>query len=410
MKKYSFLILALAAVLCACNNNGNEVKEPVVLRLNQQQQQMLQVTNDFSFDLLREVKAKENKANIVLSPLSASFALGMVMNGADGNTLKEMQTALGFNEEYAIEDINEYYRKLISNLPYLDKTNTLKIANSIWAQNGFPFYDSFIKTNKEWFSSKVENVDFTNKKTADKINRWAADNTNNLIKEVVSADEIADAVMVLANALYFKGIWKEKFNKDNTRPFDFTTARGNTIQTPMMQQTHSFKYAETEEGQLLEMDYKEEKYTMDILLPAKEQSLDKLTASMTSEKWQEWMEKMQYCQVRVRLPKLETRYEVELKEALKATGIVDAFTPAADFSKMSEQDLFINRVKQLCYLKIDEEGTEAAAVTVVGMKNSAVEYEEPKIYDFFVDRPYLMVIREKNYGTILFTAAIGDPG
>ena len=215
MKKYSFLILALAAVLCACNNNGNGVKEPVVLRLNQQQQQMLQVTNDFSFDLLREVAAMEEKQNIVLSPLSASMLLGMVMNGADGETLQQMQTALGFDEDYPILDINEYYNQLIEALPALDKTNTVKIANSIWAQQEFPIYDSFKNVNKEYFYAQVDNVDFRNPdKVVQQINKWAARNTNNLIKEVIKKDDINPlTAMILANALYFKGIWEEKFNE-----------------------------------------------------------------------------------------------------------------------------------------------------------------------------------------------------
>ena len=406
MKKTIYIIAALAAVLSACNGNG--VKEPVVLRLNQQQQQMLQVTNDFSFDLMREVAAIESKQNIVLSPLSASMMLGMVMNGADGETLQQMQTALGFDEEYPIEDINEYYNQLIKALPALDKTNTVKIANSIWAQQEFPIYDSFKNVNKEYFYAQVDNVDFLNTgKVVQQINQWAAKNTNNLIKEVIKEDDIdSRTVMILANALYFKGIWKEKFTKSNTQKRDFYLADGKTVKVDMMEQTENFLYADVEGGKLLEMDYKEGKYCMDILLPNEGNTIHEMISMLDAEQWNQWLKGMATYEVSVRLPKVEVKYDAQLNDVLVAIGMKDAFNPyAADFSKMSEKELFLDVVKQFCYIKVDEEGTEAAAVTWGSMLDNAVMMP----MQFYADRPYLMVIREKQYGTILFTAVIGNP-
>ena len=409
MKNLIKTIFASAVILLmmACNNNG--VINPKVLRLNQQQEEMLQVSNDFSFNLLREVAAIEEKENIVLSPLSASIMLGMVMNGADGETLKQMKQALGF-KDYPIEDINDYYNQLIDALPELDKTNKLKIANSIWVQQEFPIYDSFKNINKEYFYAKVDNVDFQSSgKVVQQINRWAAQNTNNLIKEVIKENEITDqTIMILANALYFKGIWKEKFTKSDTQKRDFRLANGKTVAVDMMQQTEEFRYADVEGGKLLEMDYKEGKYCMDILLPKEGITLKQMISKLNAEQWNQWMGNMRTYEVDVRIPKIEVKYDTNLTDPLKSTGMDLAFNPmAADFSKMSEIGLYLRLVKQFCYMKVDEEGTEAAAVTWGVMDKATAAPFEPKT--FYADRPYLMVIREKQYGTILFTAAIGNP-
>lgn len=408
-----FVAIAMLMISCEKDNDaiatGNGVTNPKELRLTARQTEMLQVSNDFTFNLLRKVKQENEHGNVVLSPLSASMMLGMVMNGADGATLSQLKTSLGFNDEYSIEEINGYYHELIDALPALDKTNTMKLAYSIWAQINFPFYKTFIDTNKQWFSAKVDNEDFSDSRIADIINQWAAQNTNNLITKVVTPQELEDAKMVLANALYFKGIWKEKFSKNTTRHEDFNTADGTTIKVSMMSLKKSFKHAYIDDGQLLEMDYKEGKYCMDILLPDKEKNLDNVIAALTAEKWNTWLSKIYSQEVNVRFPKLETKYDAELNVPLIGTGIVDAFSPLkADFSKMSEIGLYLSIVKQSCYLKVDEEGTEAAAVTI-GIMEPTADLPTHEPVNFIVDRPYLMVIREKQYGTILFTAAIGNP-
>lgn len=406
MKKYFFIIL-LAALLAACSSN--EVVSPKKLVLTPAQQQMTAVSNDFSFSLLREIALSETEqSNIVVSPLSAAFLLGMVANGADGETYEQLKTALGFGKDYPSDDINEYYRVLLDALPALDASNKVCIANSMWAQKDFPFLDSFVATEKKYFYAKVDNVDFADSRTADKINKWVADNTKNLIKDVVSPADLQNAVMVLANALYFKGIWQDKFKKEITKPFDFTTSDGSTVKADMMQRTAVYLYGEFENGQLLEINYKDGKYCMDIFLPARESSLNDVVATLDAEQWNDMLKHLLDYKVNVRLPKAELSYNKRLNESLQSLGITSAFSPAAaDFSRMSERDVYLSLVKQMCYMKVDEEGTEAAAVTIGVIAPTAVEPEP--MPNFYVDRPYMMLIREKQYGTVLFTALVGNP-
>lgn len=400
-------VVLFAILLLGCSG-GNGVKEVKRLAFDSQQRQLSANCNDFSFNLLNTVAEGDQSANIIVSPLSASMLLGMVMNGADGNTLAQMRLTLGFGDEFSTETVNDYYRQLIDALPALDRTNKVMIANSMWVQDGFDLLASFTDVNHDYFYAKTDNVDFHNPKTADKINKWASDNTKGLIKEVVKADEIADMMAVLANALYFKGIWDEQFEKTDTRNKDFTTAAGQTGKVPTMHLTKELFYTDTEEGQLLQMDYKEHQYCMDIYLPAKGVDLRESLRGLTSEVWGQWLENMREYEVSVALPKFECRYNSEFNKPLQQMGITDAFSAFANFSRMSSTPLYLSLVKQFCYMKVDEEGTEAAAVTWAGVeKCSAPPPLEHR--DFIADHPFAVFIREKQFGTILFTAIVGNP-
>ena len=403
----NFFVSAALCLLCACSGNG--VKEPVRLELSSAEMSITDDCNDFSFELLKSVYANDaTSENIIVSPLSASMLLGMVMNGADGNTLAQMRDVLDFDEDMSLLEINEYYRKLIDALPALDKTNKVCIANSIWAQNGYPFYDNFLNTNKKYFSAAVRNVDFSDSKTVDVINKWASDNTNKLIPKVVEQQDLADVRMLLANALYFNGIWREEFDKSDTRQQEFTTSSGQAILVDRMNQTHDFAYADLEDAQLLEMNYKENMYCMDILLPAEGRSLNDIVDKLDADSWRESLAKMDFFDVTVSMPKFKLGYNTSLVKALLKMGMSDAFNPMqADFSRMSENELYLSQVKQFCQLNVDEKGTEAAAITWGTMKDSAVGPDFHR--NFIVNRPFMLVIRERQYGTILFIATIGNP-
>ena len=242
--------------------------------------------------------------------------------------------------------------------------------------------------------------------TANIINQWADEKTNHLITDIVKPENIQNAIMVLANALYFKGKWETEFQKNNTYQRDFTLRSGEKKKVDMMHLSEEgFEYADVKNGQLLELNYKGGKYCMDILLPKQGLDIKDMLAELTLDKWEAALERLQYMTVNVALPKVKLRYNRDLTEDLKAAGIKRAFDASAQFSKVSPLPTFLGWVKQFCYMAVDEEGTEAAAVTVGEYECTAIPVDRV----FVADRPYLMVIREKKYGSILFVAVVGEP-
>lgn len=402
MKK--FFILLYAVGLCSCQGNG--VMAPVTLKLSPKQEQLTQKSNDFSYSLLKTVYENETNAeNVIISPLSASMMLGMLMNGADGQTLAQMKKTFDFSDE-SMDEVNDYYKTLINALPRLDKSNTIKLANSLWVAENCELLSDFKKTNKESFNATIKNVDFSDKRTAETINRWAFDNTNKMIDQVVTPEDLYKARLVLANALYYKGIWKEKFDKASTSKQHFTTLRNNTIEVDRMHQTDDFGYADLKYAKMLEMNYKEGMYCMDVILPSNESTLSEVIDTLAAGEWGNFVNALHTCEVSVGMPKFKLGYDCELNTPLQKLGMLEVFTTNADLSKVSVESLYLSKVKQTCKLNVDEEGTEAAAVTVGIMPPTAPPPSQRK--EFYVDRPFICIIREKQYGTILFMAAVGN--
>ena len=443
------ILFAMAVVFCACNvqvlhpddksyenhdwDDGNGVTTPVVLKLSSRQEQLLQQSNEFSLNLLRQVyEAETESENVIISPLSASMALSMLMNGADGETLKQMKATLGFGD-WSEEDVNEFNKLMLTSLPCLDTCTQMELANSLWFQEGFPVQDAFTELNKQYFMAQVENVDFTNPATADLINAWAAKHTHDLIKKVVNPEMIADCVTLLANALYFKGVWADKFDKEQTIDEDFTSSKNVRQVVDMMHKWKNMKYCylSDKNAQLLELDYLGGAYCMDLLLPSKDSDIPTLLKSLQADEMQTWENKfwpedeIEYYdyeademktvrqrrleEVKVQMPKFTLRYERKLNNDIQALGMKDMFNMSlANFSRLSEIPTYVSFVKQNTFMSVDEAGTEAAAVTTIGLEGTSIG-EPPKVPEMYINRPFLLFIREKQYGTILFAAVIGNP-
>ena len=409
MKKV-FLFGAMLCMLVACNGkNGNGVTQPKKLKLNSTEKELVNHCNDFSFNLLAQVASDDENENVVLSPLSASMLLGMLMNGADGETLAQMQAVTGFGSDVAIEDINAYYRQLIDVLPALDKYTNVNLANGIWAHEKFPVRETFVEACKKNFDAEAKNVPtFMDDKVLEEINKYAAKHTNNRIKKVIDKSMVSDAtVMALLNALYFKSEWAQKFKKSDTKKQSFTTLNGKKIQTDMMYNGAEWNYGRGEDYQLVELPYQGDAYCADIILPAEGIDIRTWTKSLNAERWQEMVDRIYSTEVTLLMPKFSLNYRRSLAGDLQALGITDAFDEQqANFSRLSEMRTFINLFLQYTFMQVDEEGTEAAAVTVATMDLTTAA-SLPK--QLTIDRPFLFVIREREYGTILFTALIGHP-
>lgn len=377
MLKKTIAALSLLSILAACQNDENpskpEPKPRKDISLTRVEQSLLDANTDFAFRFFSQVcNTEDEKPNVFVSPLSASLCLSMISNGASGNTLTEMQDVLGFPaSSFSLDDLNNYNQKLTTALLDLDNTTQLGIANSIWVKQGFKVYDSFVNVNKQMYDAQVQELDFTSPTAKDVINRWCAEQTNDCIKEVIKVIP-ANARMYLLNALYFKGIWASQFEKSATRQENFTNSDGTQQKVNMMNQTEMFNYTKNSTFSIAELPYGNEAFSMVILLPSGGKTLDESLSELTSENWKEWNSNMAGKQLQVKLPRFKVEYDKTLIDDMIAMGMKDAFDGnKADFSKMSAAELYVGILQQFTYINVDEEGTEAAAVTVGGMLDSA---------------------------------------
>lgn len=370
--------------------------------LSATEQQLVNASNSFSFALWSKLSAAQPNQNVFISPLSASYALGMALNGAANQSFDQMRTALqvgGLSQQ----DINAGYKSLTGLLTSLDPSVTIGIANSIWYRQGFPVNQPFIDAGKSYFDADVAGLNFDDVAgSLGTINGWVNQKTNGKIPSVLD-DIDRDAVMFVINALYFHGSWRAKFDPSNTTNDVFTTAPGVTQPMRLMHRHDGMQYAATPSYQAVDLPYGNGAFAMTVLLPKASTDIDTFSAGLTPTFWRSLVSSFDSVKVDLSLPKFTLQYERTMNDDLKALGMVAPFDAAlADFSRMTPQSVFINFVKQNTFVTVDEEGTEAAAVTVVGVEATSLE-SSPVMR---VDRPFLFVIHERLSGTVLFMGKV----
>lgn len=395
------MISCMSLLLVSCES-GNKYARSFVL--TNEQKVMVQNSNQFSLKLFQKACESEAKGkNIFISPLSVSIALSMAANGADTETLDEMMDVLGFSD-YDIQDVNDFYRILLQSITKLDNTSKFKIANAIWADDEIPLLEDYKNSCKKYFAATLETIDFSDVDYCiNHINQWGKQHTDGLIPKIVDESIITpDVAVVIANAIYFKSKWAKQFDKKDTQDKTFHNFDGTTSTVPMMSlKDKEFKVGYFDDAKVLEMDYKGGKYCMNIILPNKYDEFDDFIRKLDGKKLGNYLENGNEEKVYIEIPKFELKYNIGMAELLQDMGMERAFTPIADFSKMSSEALAIDKVSQSSYLSIDEEGTKAAAVTVVSLeKTSALEAS------FIVDHPFLFLIREKVQNNIVFLGKI----
>ena len=375
------------------------------------ERQASEADNRFGFKLFRALSEAERDTNLFISPLSVSMALGMTMNGASGETLAAMQGTLeraGLSEE----EINASYQSLTELLTNLDPKVTIQIANSIWIREGFAVEPPFVDASETYFDAAVREMDFNSPATVQAINGWVDEQTRGKIDKIIETID-PDVVMFLINAIYFKGTWTYEFDEAETRDEPFTQHDGTDVQVPMMRQKADLPYFETEAFQAVDLPYGDSLFSMTVLLPREGHDVDDLAAEIDAERWNEWMGRFRTMGVDLRLPRFKLEYEKELNDVLKALGMEAAFDPdQANFSRINDpkrsgrlDSLYIKFVKHKAFVEVNEEGTEAAAVTVVaiaiecaGCGGSAVPV--------YVDRPFVFALRERHSGAVLFIGKV----
>ena len=377
------------------DNKNNELRK---ISLTRAEQDLVNESNNFAFSLFRQVTSDKSE---IVSPISITYALGMLNNGAVGETQKEINKVLGFGTAGA-DSINAFCRKMLTEAPTLDKLTKVMIANTIYMNKDYELKSDFINKAKTFYDAEPETRDFHDGKTMDVINQWASDHTEKMIEKVLNEQSFnPDAVSYLLNAIYFKGAWAEKFDKGNTKDETFKGYSAET-QVPMMRQEHEFNYAETEDCQALCLPYGNNAYRMTILLPKEGKTINDVLKNLTVETWQNY-QIMGRAIVDLKLPRFESKSDVNLKPIMSALGMPKAFNPGlADFSNFCNVPTYIDLMKQVAKIKLNEEGTEAAAVTVIGMEMTALEPSEPQHVQFFANRPFLYVISEYSTGAIFF--------
>lgn len=396
----------LLLLVAGCDSAGTSEETPPPRPLTAAETQVVDTDNTFGLKLLRAtVDAEDPSANVFLSPLSVSMALGMTLNGARGETRAAMENALE-KQDLSPSEINDAYRGLIDLLEGLDPKVEVALANSIWYRKGLPVRQAFIDTNRTHFDAEVAGLDFSNPNASDRINSWVNDETRGNISEIVPAQIPPEIVMYLINATYFKGQWRDQFDPSKTKKEPFHRADGSTVSVPMMEKTEDVVHPahQTEQFQAVDIAYGDSLYSMTILLPHKEASVQEVVDSLDTETWRRLTERLSPQEFsRLKMPKFTLRYEKELKKVLTDLGMGVAFSNQANFRDIADTSLAISKVKHKTFLKVDEEGTEASAATSVGI---GVTSAPPS---FVVNRPFVVVIRENHSGTILLIGAVMDP-
>ncbi|MEA3500123.1 MAG: serpin family protein [Candidatus Marinimicrobia bacterium] len=384
------------------NDNNNMLKYTI----DNIPENIIDANNNFSLELFKTINTNEGDSNIFISPVSVSFALGMTMNGADRNTYEEMKNTLDF-ADLDIEKINKSYLTLIDELYNVSEGVEFNLANSIWYSDKFSLQNEFKNLNENYFKAKMEGLDFNDvENSLDIMNSWVEEQTQGKIKNLINRIYPNDC-MFLINAIYFNASWKYQFDETETEESQFYIDNENAVNCDMMNIKSKFHFVKTNDYHALELPYANENYSMLMLMP-RSKNIDDFLNSINRDTIAKIQNKFEYDSINISIPKLELEYEINLNDILIEMGIEEAFdSRSANFSKMFNElqsSIWIDRVKQKSFLKVNEEGTEAAAATAVVM---TLGISDEKFMNFNI--PYLFFIIEKQSNTILFCGKVVNP-
>ena len=374
---------------------GQYMGEPIKnvrhdISLTEEERQLVGNNNDFAFRLFNLARGEDNS---IMSPLSITYALGMMNNGAAGQTQQEICDVLGFGDA-GVDGVNQFCRKMLSEVPTLDEETSAEIANTIFVNSGtgYELQPGFIEKANTYYDATPEALDFYDDATIDIINQWANEHTHGMIPSIVDKETfIRDAASYLLNALYFKGVWANKFNKDNTRDEAFN---GGAM-VPMMSQTTELDYTENDLFQAVRLPYGNGAFQMTLFLPREGKTIADVLASMNGHNWQ-FKSNDEYM-VNLKMPRFKTENTLNLVKVMSDLGMPTAFSGAAEFPYFGNRSVFIGDMFQKAVINLDEEGTEAAAITVIVPVESM-----PIEVNFHANRPFFYIISERSTSAIFF--------
>lgn len=409
MSKIAALFASLSLLMSACSGFSGDIfskdQEPRVV--TEDAKRLATASNQFGFDLFRQLTAEGKGNNIFFSPLSISLALEMTANGASGKTLEEMSRTLHLGQ-MTTDEVNKSALALMNSIKSADPKIELAMANSLWARQGVEFKKDFLARNKDNFQSEMTSLNFNDPQAKATINNWVSRSTRGKIPTII--DNIDNQmVLYLINAIYFKGQWKDKFDKSNTENAPFYPASGSEKPVSMMSRSGSYSYFRGEKFQAVSLPYGKGDFSMTILLPERGYPMKDFLKSLDYDKWERQMATLRNSPGTVRIPRFKLEFDKELSVALKSLGITLAFDrDKADFSRMiDQQNVLISEVKHKAIVEVNEEGTVAAAATSVGIRVTSAIIDEP--FNFVADHPFVIAIRDQRSGAILFMGIVENP-
>ena len=414
MKRKLFFLTVIISTLSAplsCNDPSRPAASPPRFQmrpLSETEIKFVRAVDKFWLNMFKAADEADRDRNVFISPLSISLALGMTLNGAAGETFDSIKTALSL-EGLSETEVNQAARGLLALLQSADPAVKLQVANSIWHRTGFPVEPKFLNTNKDAYNAEIAALDFGSPSATETINAWVATQTNGTIPSIVDVIP-PEMVMYLINAIYFKGDWTVPFDPKKTRETDFFLRDGASVPRLFMNREDTISYFRNDALQAAELPYGEGVFSMVLILPAEGTDVSDFLAGLDGTTWNTIVGGMQTQKIHLTVPKFKLRYDLDLKTPLTALGMGIAFDAGkADFRRISGEvyesgdRLFISEAKHKTFVEVNEEGTEAAAVTSIGIGLTSLP---PSMV---VNRPFAFVLRERTSGAILFAGKILDP-
>lgn len=402
----TLLFLAMLFLLSCSKKEDNTVTQPVPIDVTEAQAILIESGNEFAFDVFdRVVQNAQPGQNLMISPLSISFALSMTLNGAAGETRDAMMEALRISG-IGMETLNKSYKALTEALLNVDKKVLISIANSVWTEDNFEVKKAFIDILASYYDAESKPFDIDDPSAPGLMNKWIEEKTNGLIREMIS--QLPDnTVMLLINAIYFKGQWKLQFDESLTVDEVFYRTANSRVTVPMMKKKKEYKVFVGNGFKIAEFPYGQGNYVMDVILPDEKEGFNSTLALINSNDYELWVDQMAEQEIEVSFPRFKYGFKESLSDILSDMGMGIAFTDNADFSNISGQyDLLLTDVAHQTFIETNEEGTEAAAATVVTV---GVTSMPPPPLEFRMDHPFMFIIRETSTNSILFMGRVSDP-
>jgi serine protease inhibitor len=400
---------SLTFVSCEKSPSIDQPGDPVNITTEVYQKEVIDSANRFAFDLFRpDLAGSKGSENIMISPFSITSALSMTLNGAAGETFDAIKKTLGLDDK-TLEEINKTYLKLMTEMVPVDSRVTLEIANSVWVEKKFTVKQPFINALQTWYKAEALSIDASDPHAVDIVNGWIADKTHDRIQNMMDNLD-PNLAMLLINAIYFNGKWRYGFDKANTLDEPFYVTPDSPKSVPMMHLTENLKAVKYNNLTIAEIPYGQGNFTMVVVLPDENVSCTEIANELTPSLWQQWIDLLDYNthNVDLSMPRFKYEYKRLLNDDLIGLGMGIAFSDFADFSNISDQSIVITRVLHQSFIENNEEGTEAAAATVVEFSTTSVN-PTPQVVSVTLDHPFLYFIRETSTGTILFMGRVSNP-